>query len=52
MTNYLYEHGKPLRHVHIYSDVILSLTAYINMTNHLFKHGKLLRRISSDVILS
>jgi len=24
MTNHLYEHGKPLRHVLIYSDVILS----------------------------
>jgi len=24
MANYLFEHGKPLRHVRIYSDVILS----------------------------
>jgi len=24
MTNHLYEHGKPLRHVLIYSNVILS----------------------------
>jgi len=24
MTNHLYEHGKPLRHVLIYSDVIFS----------------------------
>jgi len=24
MTNHLYKHGKPLRHVLIYSDIILS----------------------------
>jgi len=24
MTNHLFKHGKPLRHVRIYSDVILS----------------------------
>jgi len=32
MTNHLSEHGKPLRHVPIYLDVIL--------INHLYKHDK------------
>jgi len=52
MTNHLYEHGKPLRHVLIYSNVIIKND--INMTNNLYEHGKPLRNvlIYSDVILS
>jgi len=53
LVNHLYKHGKPLRHVLIYS-CHTQLTTYINMENHLYEHGKPLKhiRIYSDVILS
>ena len=54
MTNHLYEHGKPPRHVRIYYRCYPQLTTYINMANHLFKHDKPLKHvlIYSNLILS